>query len=107
MTEGTTSACPKRPWLRPLCPGFKLREAILRKPLGLTLSQEELTDDAQAAFLRPRQWQRGRVVILQAIGTAHPPAQADGGGRKGGRAKAWDRGCSLLPRLGRGATAMA
>ncbi len=58
---------------------LRLREAILRKPLGLTLSAEELADDAHrrhfCAIIN------GSVIgVAQAAGRAHTAAQADGGG---------------------------
>ena len=47
MTEVDDIALAEAPYGSDLyAQAVKLREAMLRKPLGLTLSQEELTDDA-------------------------------------------------------------
>ena len=81
MTKADDIALAEAPYGSELyAQSLRLREAILRKPLGLTLSAEELADDVPQAFLRRRERDRGRVSVLQAARPAHAAAQADGGG---------------------------
>jgi predicted N-acetyltransferase YhbS len=86
---------------------LKLREAMLRKPLGLTLSQEELADDMRRRHfcaltngtvvgsvsfkpLGPHTLQLKQMAVAEA-------RQREGVGSR----------CSPLPKLGRGAAVMA
>jgi hypothetical protein len=86
---------------------LRLREAILRKPLGLTLSAEELADDAHrrhfcaimnGSVIGSVSFKRLGAILCSSSRWSWPTA---------GRAKASARGCWLTPRLGRGVTAMA
>jgi hypothetical protein len=66
---------------------LRLREATLRKPLGLTLSAEELSDDAHRRhFCAVVNGSMIGSVSFKRLGASHAAAQADGGGgRTAGR----------------------
>jgi hypothetical protein len=62
---------------------LRLREAILRKPLGLTLSAEELAHDAHRRhFCAVVNGSVVGSVSFKRLGAHTLPAQADGGGRR-------------------------
>ena len=86
---------------------LELREAILRKPLGLTLSQEELADDAlRRHFCALANGTVVGSVSFKPLGP-HTLQLKQMAVAKGASAKALARGCSPSPKLGRGAAAMA
>ena len=82
---------------------LRLREAILRRPLGLTLSAEELADDAHRRhFCATLNGSVVGSVSFKRLGahTLQLKQMAVADGKPA-------RGCSATPRLGRGAAAMA
>jgi hypothetical protein len=70
-----------------------LREEILRKPLGLTLSYKEPADDSQRwHFCAPLRRTRHRLRVTQTFGGA---AEANGSRRYSTRCELWDAAPAL------------
>ena len=108
MTEVDVIALAEAPYGSDLyAQALKLREAMLRKPLGLTLSQEELADDAlRRHFCALTNGTVVGSVSFKPLGP-HTLQLKQMAVAKARQREGVDRGCSPLPRLGRGTAAMA
>ena len=82
-----------------------LREAILREPLGLTLTAEEQADDRSASISARRPTARWWVGLAQAARRARPSNSGRWRWRRSGGGRASGRGCSASPKTGRAAKA--